>query len=209
MDPGDGAPQGAVLSPLLSNIYLDPLDHLVARSGFAMVRYADDFVILCRTPEEASRALELVRTWVSDNGLTLHPTKTKVVDARTDGFDFLGYHFRGRQPLASGEEPERSSRTRSVPRRGGPTGPRCRRSSPSLNPIASGLVRLLPTQSTVDRSGGSTAGSAAGFGASCANGRNAAAWAAARITAAGPTPSSPTRGFSVWREPMRWPVNPL
>jgi RNA-directed DNA polymerase len=93
--PVAGAPQGAVLSPLLSNVYLDPLDHLVARSGFEMVRYADDFVILCRTPEEASRALELVGTWVSDNGLTLHPTKTKVVDARTAGFDFLGYHFRG------------------------------------------------------------------------------------------------------------------
>ena len=93
--PTTGAPQGAVLSPLLSNIYLDPLDHLVARSGFAMVRYADDFVILCRTPEEASRALELVRAWVSENGLTLHPTKTKVVDARIEGFDFLGYHFRG------------------------------------------------------------------------------------------------------------------
>jgi RNA-directed DNA polymerase len=93
--PVSGAPQGAVLSPLLSNIYLDPLDHLMARSGFEMVRYADDFVILCRTPDEASRALELVRTWVSDNGLTLHPTKTRVVDARTDGLDFLGYHFRG------------------------------------------------------------------------------------------------------------------
>jgi RNA-directed DNA polymerase len=93
--PTTGAPQGAVLSPLLSNIYLDPLDHLVARSGLAMVRYADAFVILCRAPEEASRALELVRAWVSENGLTLHPTKTKVVDARTEGFDFLGYHFRG------------------------------------------------------------------------------------------------------------------
>jgi RNA-directed DNA polymerase len=93
--PTTGAPQGAVLSPLLSNVYLDPLDHLVARTGFEMVRYADDFVILCRTPEEAARALELVQTWVSENGLTLHPTKTKVVDARTDGFDFLGYHFEG------------------------------------------------------------------------------------------------------------------
>jgi RNA-directed DNA polymerase len=91
--PTAGAPQGAVLSPLLSNIYLDPLDHLVARSGFEMVRYADDFVILCRTADEASRALELVRGWVSDNGLILHPTKTKVVEARIDGFDFLGYHF--------------------------------------------------------------------------------------------------------------------
>jgi RNA-directed DNA polymerase len=95
--PTAGAPQGAVLSPLLSNIYLDPLDHLMAQSGFAMVRYADDFVILCRTPEEASRALELVRSWVPENGLTLHPTKTKVVDARTEGFDFLGYHFEGGQ----------------------------------------------------------------------------------------------------------------
>jgi RNA-directed DNA polymerase len=92
-NPTAGAPQGAVLSPLLSNIYLDPLDHLMARAGFAMVRYADDVVILCRTPEEANRALELVRAWVSENGLLLHPTKSKVVDARTEGFDFLGYHF--------------------------------------------------------------------------------------------------------------------
>jgi len=95
--PVAGAPQGAVLSPLLSNVYLDPLDHLVGRMGFEMVRYADNFVILCRTPEEAAQALDLVRTWVSENGLTLHPTKTKVVDARTEGFDFLGYHFRGRK----------------------------------------------------------------------------------------------------------------
>src|SRR3954453_7667264 len=93
--PTTGAPQGAVLSPLLSNVYLDSLDHLVARSGFEMVRYADDFVILCRTPEEAARALELVRTWASDNGLTLHPTKTKVVNARTEGFDCLGYPLEG------------------------------------------------------------------------------------------------------------------
>ena len=95
--PATGAPQGAVLSPLLSNVYLDPLDHLMARSGYEMIRHADDFVILCRTPDEAARALELVRRWVSENGLTLHPTKTKVVDARTVGFDFLGYHFEGGQ----------------------------------------------------------------------------------------------------------------
>lgn len=93
--PEAGAPQGAVLSPLLSNIYLDPLDHLLAESGFEMVRYADDFVILCRTAEDAARALEIVQQWVADNGLTLHPTKTKIVDARTTGFDFLGYTFRG------------------------------------------------------------------------------------------------------------------
>ena len=93
--PESGTPQGAVLSPLLSNVYLDPLDHLLAASGFEMVRYADDFVILCRTSEQAQAALELVGKWVAENGLTLHPTKTKVVDARTEGFDFLGYHFQG------------------------------------------------------------------------------------------------------------------
>jgi RNA-directed DNA polymerase len=91
--PTQGAPQGAVLSPLLSNIYLDPLDHLMASRGYEMVRYADDFVILCRTAEEAAAALELVRAWVLENGLTLHPAKTKIIDAKTEGFDFLGYHF--------------------------------------------------------------------------------------------------------------------
>lgn len=93
--PETGTPQGAVLSPLLANIYLNPLDHRMADAGFAMVRYADDFVILCKTPEDAERALALVRQWVGENELTLHPTKTKIVDARTEGFDFLGYHFRG------------------------------------------------------------------------------------------------------------------
>lgn len=93
--PETGAPQGAVLSPLLSNVYLDPLDHRMAREGFQMVRYADDFVILCRTAEEAQRALTLVEAWVAENELRLHPTKTRIVDAHHDGFDFLGYHFRG------------------------------------------------------------------------------------------------------------------
>jgi RNA-directed DNA polymerase len=92
--PEEGAPQGAVLSPLLSNVYLNPLDHLMVKHGIEMVRYADDFVILCKTAEDAARALELVRQWVTDNGLTLHPTKTRIVDARTERFDFLGYSFR-------------------------------------------------------------------------------------------------------------------
>lgn len=93
--PESGAPQGAVLSPLLSNVYLDPLDHLVAASGFEMVRYADDFVVLCRTREAADAALSLVQTWVADAGLTLHPTKTQIVDSRVDSFAFLGFEFRG------------------------------------------------------------------------------------------------------------------
>lgn len=91
--PEAGAPQGAVLSPLLSNIYLNPLDHLMAVQGFEMVRYADDFVILCPTAEDAQRALEQVQQWTAQAGLTLHPTKTRIVDSRTDGFAFLGYHF--------------------------------------------------------------------------------------------------------------------
>lgn len=94
--PEAGAPQGAVLSPLLSNIYLNPLDHLMVALGFEMVRYADDFVILCRTAEEALRALEQVQQWTAEAGLTLHPTKTRIVDTRTERFAFLGYEFRGK-----------------------------------------------------------------------------------------------------------------
>jgi RNA-directed DNA polymerase len=92
--PSAGAPQGAVLSPLLSNIYLDPLDRLAVEKGFEMVRYADDFVILCRTAEEAEQVLEIVRRWTIDNGLTLHPAKTRIVNGPAEGFDFLGYTFR-------------------------------------------------------------------------------------------------------------------
>jgi RNA-directed DNA polymerase len=91
--PEQGTPQGAVISPLLSNIYLDPLDHLMAGNGFEMVRYADDFVVLCRSPEDAAAALAVVGEWTAQAGLTLHPVKTRLVDARTEGFDFLGYHF--------------------------------------------------------------------------------------------------------------------
>ena len=92
--PDRGTPQGAVVSPLLSNIYLDPLDHLMASAGFQMVRYADDFVILCRSEAAAVRALACVRHWTDSVGLTLHPEKTRIVDAAVaGGFDFLGYHF--------------------------------------------------------------------------------------------------------------------
>src|SRR6266852_9515594 len=92
--PVAGTPQGAVISPLLSNIYLDPLDHEVAGSGYEMVRYADDFVIFCRSAAEARAALEKVQQWTAQAGLRLHPEKTRIVDAtQRGGFDFLGYHF--------------------------------------------------------------------------------------------------------------------
>jgi RNA-directed DNA polymerase len=90
----EGTPQGAVVSPLLSNIYLDGLDWQMAKEGFEMVRYADDFIVLCASQEQAQRALERVRSWVEENGLVLHPIKTRLVDAsQAGGFDFLGYHF--------------------------------------------------------------------------------------------------------------------
>jgi RNA-directed DNA polymerase len=89
-----GTPQGAVISPLLANIYLNPLDHLMAGRGWAMVRYADDFVVLCGSEEEARQALAEIQQWVASAGLVLHPTKTRIVDTtQRGGFDFLGYHF--------------------------------------------------------------------------------------------------------------------
>ena len=93
--PEEGTPQGAVISPLLANIYLDPVDHAVAEAGYEMVRYADDFVILCRSREEAEEALNLIRTQMEERKLTLHPEKTRIADVlrRGEGFDFLGYHF--------------------------------------------------------------------------------------------------------------------
>jgi RNA-directed DNA polymerase len=89
-----GTPQGAVISPLLANIYLNALDHLMAQKGREMVRYADDFVILCESREQAEEILEEVRQWMENAGLTLHPTKTRIVNEKDQGgFDFLGYHF--------------------------------------------------------------------------------------------------------------------
>ena len=96
---GRGTPQGAVLSPRLANLYRNPLDQQMEKSGRALVRYADDCVILCRTEAEAPTALEPVRAWVTEAGLTLPPTQTRIVDASAPGgFDFLGYPFeRGRK----------------------------------------------------------------------------------------------------------------
>ena len=89
-----GTPQGAVISPLLANLYLNPLDHLMAKAGRNMVRYADDFVVMCTSETEAQEVLEQLRQWVERAGLILHPTKTRIVDAsQKGGFDFLGYHF--------------------------------------------------------------------------------------------------------------------
>ena len=105
--PEKGTPQGGVISPLLANVYLDHLDHQMARQGYEIVRYADDFVILCHGHNEAEAALDMVKEWMAEAGLTLHPTKTKIVDVSQpgDGFEFLGYHF---------EQDRRNPREKSV-----------------------------------------------------------------------------------------------
>ncbi len=91
--PTSGAPQGAIISPLLSNLYLNELDHKMAAAGYEMTRYADDLVIQCRTREDAEAAMAMVRDWTTERGLTLHPTKTKIVNVDEEGFEFLGYRF--------------------------------------------------------------------------------------------------------------------
>jgi len=97
--PTGGTPQGAVVSPLLANIYLHPLDRQMKQQGYRMVRYADDFVVLCRTAQRAQAALEEVKSWVEQNGLRLNADKTHVGDCRQagQGFEFLGYRFEAGQ----------------------------------------------------------------------------------------------------------------
>jgi len=93
--PTEGTPQGGVISPLLANIYLDPLDKLMAREGYQMVRYADDFVVMCETAQEAREALEVIEKWMAEAGLDLHPDKTELVAAEEgEEFAFLGYRFK-------------------------------------------------------------------------------------------------------------------
>ncbi len=93
--PVGGTPQGAVMSPLLANLYLHPLDRQMKQQGYRMVRYADDFVVLCRSAEQAKAALSEVRVWTEQNGLGLNADKTHVGDCRQagQGFEFLGYRF--------------------------------------------------------------------------------------------------------------------
>lgn len=102
-----GTPQGGVISPLLANVYLDALDWKLHLGGWELVRYADDFVVLCRTPEHAEEVLAVVCHWCDEAGLQLHPEKTRLVDMSVrGGFDFLGYHFEstGRWPRAKSIE---------------------------------------------------------------------------------------------------------
>jgi RNA-directed DNA polymerase len=90
-DEPQGMPQGGVISPLLDNIYLNPLDWLMVGLGFEMARYADDMVVLCQTEEEAKAALEKLREWMDGAGLTLHPDKTRTADLNRPLPGWFGY----------------------------------------------------------------------------------------------------------------------
>jgi RNA-directed DNA polymerase len=143
-----GTPQGAVISPLLANIYLNPLDHLMAKRH--MVRYADDFVILCASQEEAQAALHEVQTWVQEQGLTLHPEKTRIVDASVKGgFDFLGYHFeRGTKwPCDKAYDKMKAKVTRMTPRISGDSIPSI---IARLNPVLRGWFEYFKHGSSRD-----------------------------------------------------------
>jgi RNA-directed DNA polymerase len=120
--PENGTPQGAVISPLLANVYLHPVDLMLRDAGFEVVRYADDLVILCESEETAQSALILLRTEITARGLTLHPEKTRIVNAdEPGGFDFLGYHFeQGRKTPRDKSRKKLKDRVRSLtPRKAG------------------------------------------------------------------------------------------
>jgi len=120
--PDRGTPQGAVISPLLANIYLHPIDVAMTREGYRMVRYADDMVILCTSREDAEAALARLNELLTERGLRLHPAKTRVVDAtKRPGFDFLGYRFFGqrRYPRPKSEDKLRESIREKTPRTSG------------------------------------------------------------------------------------------
>jgi len=88
----EGTPQGSVISPLLANIALHGLDVLAEGRSLDLVRYADDFVALCASREDAESALEEISAWLEGQGLSLHPEKTRIVNPG-EPFDFLGFTF--------------------------------------------------------------------------------------------------------------------
>ena len=89
-----GVPQGGVVSPLLSNVYLHVFDQKMAEAGYALTRYADDWVIVCRSRQDAERALASARTVLEGElGLRVHPDKTRIVHV-SQGFEFLGYKIK-------------------------------------------------------------------------------------------------------------------
>ena len=88
-----GTPQGGVVSPMLSNILLTPFDREMRLRGYQLTRYADDWVITCKTAAEARSAVDVARRILKQLGVELHPQKTRIVHVQ-DGFEFLGYKIK-------------------------------------------------------------------------------------------------------------------
>jgi RNA-directed DNA polymerase len=206
--PEAGTPQGAVISPLLSTIYLDTLDHEMAEKGIEMVRYADDFVVWCGTEGEAQQALEAVRRWTAQAGLTLHPVKTRIMDATPPGgFDFLGYHFeQGRKWPRRKSERKFQDLIRTKTRR--TEGQSLSATIVDLNRTLKGWFGYLNTAINLP-SPCWTAGCACACAASCATGRADKVGDAERIISAGPTPTLRSSGCSPRTWPTPPPVSPL
>jgi RNA-directed DNA polymerase len=136
--PEEGSPQGSVLSPLLANLYLDGLDKELEARGIAFARYADDFVLLCETRQEAEDGLQCVQEWCAANGLQLHPEKTRLLEVTAkEGFDFLGYHFRAANHWPS-EKGRKNLRTKLRPKLKRNNGRSLEKTIELINPVLRG-----------------------------------------------------------------------
>ncbi len=205
-----GTPQDGVISPLLANIYLNPLDHLMSQSGYEMVRYADDMVILCRSAEDAQSALATLREWAAQAGLELHPQKTKVVDMGQPQahFDVLGYRFW--QGKTSGRI-RRFIRPKSLKKFRDAIKPFTRRTNgQSMSAIAQKLRQGWVASTTTSSTPASvrwrkwTDGYECDCGASCANAPDAGGRGEDSTTTAGPTATLPSWASSTWKKPSNW-----
>jgi RNA-directed DNA polymerase len=115
--PTEGTPQGGVISPLLANIVLDSFDKAIEAKGWRHVRYADDFIILTKSAQEAALAMAYAKEVLGNLNLSLHETKSRLTDFH-EGFEFLGFHFRGfRLGIRARSLQKFKERVRSVTRR--------------------------------------------------------------------------------------------
>jgi group II intron reverse transcriptase/maturase len=138
IDTTRGTPQGGVVSPLLANIVLNRLDWALDGAGFFFVRYADDFVVLCRTPQQAEKALALVRAILKEIGLALSEEKTKITSFN-EHFDFLGFTFKSNALAIRHKAVEKfKENVRNITRRN--NGKNLNQTIAELNPLLRGTV---------------------------------------------------------------------
>ena len=147
-----GTPQGGVISPLLANIYLDSFDHKIEKSGFKLVRYADDFVILTKTVNESGQAMHMARDLVKSLGLKLAEEKSGIKEYR-QGFDFLGYRFQkyrgnykwpGKKAMAAFKDKVKRLTRRQQPRN-------ARQVIQNLNPVIRGWGNYFKFGNSINR----------------------------------------------------------